>query len=180
MAFELTHAEGHTNVFSSEFTSIIRPISEHLASPAASDRFPSQVVCAVLAAAAAVGSASVLYGSPLGYSAVGYGSPLGYSALGYGSSLGYGAVLSGRLPYAAVAPAAVSRLSQSHSQDELGQYAFDYNAGSSARSELKTADGVVRGSYSYVDANGLPQKVSYVADALGFRTVGTNLPVAGY
>ncbi|KAF0309640.1 Cuticle protein 7 [Amphibalanus amphitrite] len=43
--------------------------------------------------------------------------------------------------------------------------------------EVKTADGVVRGSYSYVDSYGIPQKVSYVSDALGFRVAGTNLPV---
>ena len=75
---------------------------------------------------------------------------------------------------------APATLSQSHAQDELGQYEFGYNAGTSARKELKTADGVVRGSYSYVDSYGIPQKVSYVADALGFRTVGTNIPVPTY
>jgi hypothetical protein len=39
-----------------------------------------------------------------------------------------------------------------------------------------TADGVVRGSYSYVDANGAVQSVNYISDALGFRAVGTNIP----
>ena len=32
--------------------------------------------------------------------------------------------------------------------------------------------------FSYVDAYGIPQKVDYVADALGFRVAATNLPVA--
>jgi len=31
---------------------------------------------------------------------------------------------------------------------------------------------------SYVDAYGVPQTVNYVADALGLRVAGTNLPVA--
>jgi hypothetical protein len=42
--------------------------------------------------------------------------------------------------------------------------------------ETKTADGVVRGSYSYIDANGLLQSVNYISDALGFRAAGTNFP----
>ncbi len=39
--------------------------------------------------------------------------------------------------------------------------------------------GVVEGSYSYVDGHGLPQRVDYVADALGFRASGTNVNVNG-
>ncbi len=36
-----------------------------------------------------------------------------------------------------------------------------------------------QGSYSYIDADGLPQRVDYVADAGGFRVIsGTNLPIA--
>merc|ERR1712147_505666 len=45
------------------------------------------------------------------------------------------------------------------------------------KQELKTADGVTRGSYSYVDANGLVQTVNYLSDAMGFRVAATNLPV---
>ncbi len=47
----------------------------------------------------------------------------------------------------------------------------------SARQETKTADGVVRGSYNYVDDTGRIQTVEYVADAAGFRVAGTNIPV---
>ena len=32
--------------------------------------------------------------------------------------------------------------------------------------------------HSYIDAYGIPQKVDYVADALGFRVAATNVPVA--
>ena len=78
------------------------------------------------------------------------------------------------LPIAA-APAPVG--TQYHSQDEAGQYAFGYTDGSSDRQEVKTADGVVRGSYRYVDSDGLIQTVNYIADALGFRVGATNLPV---
>merc|ERR1712001_319408 len=45
------------------------------------------------------------------------------------------------------------------------------------KQEVKTADGVVRGAYQYVDANGIVQTVNYIADALGFRVGATNLPV---
>merc|ERR1719490_693674 len=75
-----------------------------------------------------------------------------------------------------VAPAAVQG-SQYHAQDDAGQYSFGYNDGSSVKQEIKTADGVVRGAYSYVDSNGIVQNVNYIADALGFRVGATNLPV---
>jgi len=37
---------------------------------------------------------------------------------------------------------------------------------------------VTTGGYQYIDANGLVQTVQYIADGLGFRVQGTNLPVA--
>lgn len=52
-----------------------------------------------------------------------------------------------------------------------------YSGGPSAKSEVKTLDGVTRGSYSYIDANAKLQHVDYVADAGGFRVAATNLPV---
>ena len=67
--------------------------------------------------------------------------------------------------------------SQFHAQDEFGQYNYGYSDENSVKQELKTADGVVRGSYSYVDSDGLLQTVNYIADALGFRVGATNLPV---
>ena len=79
---------------------------------------------------------------------------------------------------APAAPAAPVTQSQYHAQDELGQYNFGYADPNSARVETKTADGVVRGSYNYVDTNGQIQTVQYIADALGFRVAATNLPVA--
>merc|ERR1711963_1014040 len=67
--------------------------------------------------------------------------------------------------------------SQYHAQDDAGQYSFGYNDGSSVKQEIKTAAGVIRGAYSYVDADGIVQNVNYIADALGFRVGATNLPV---
>merc|ERR1711971_1337226 len=67
--------------------------------------------------------------------------------------------------------------SQFHSQDDAGQYNFGLNSVDQTKQEVKTADGGVRGAYSYVDANGLTQSVNYIADALGFRVAATNLPV---
>ncbi|XP_068221058.1 cuticle protein 19.8-like [Palaemon carinicauda] len=67
--------------------------------------------------------------------------------------------------------------SQYHAQDELGQYSFGYSGGPSARSETRDAFGNVRGSYNYIDSEGRIQTQHYVADALGFRVSGTNLPV---
>ena len=80
-------------------------------------------------------------------------------------------------PYTAyAAPAAVS--SQYHAQNELGGYNYGYADGLSTKSETKNALGATVGQYSYLDANGKVQTVSYVADAAGFRVKATNLPVA--
>ncbi|XP_043226602.1 uncharacterized protein LOC122383863 [Amphibalanus amphitrite] len=78
--------------------------------------------------------------------------------------------------YAAPVPAATS--SQYHAQDELGSYSYGYADGLSTKHENKNAYGGTVGSYSYRDANGIVQTVSYVADAAGFRVKATNLPVA--
>lgn len=61
-------------------------------------------------------------------------------------------------PAALLAPTIITAsspvISQYHSQDALGQYTYGYNGGSSAKVETKSLDGVTRGSYSYVDAEG--------------------------
>ncbi|XP_069999242.1 uncharacterized protein [Penaeus vannamei] len=66
--------------------------------------------------------------------------------------------------------------SQYQSLDQYGQYTFGFAGGDLARSETRGADGSVRGSYSYVDEDGRTQTQHYVADELGFRVTGTNLP----
>jgi len=80
-------------------------------------------------------------------------------------------------PAAPVAEPVAAASNQFHAQDELGQYEYGYANEHSVKTEHKTADGVVRGSYSYVDANGVVQRVDYISDALGFRVAATNLPV---
>jgi hypothetical protein len=68
--------------------------------------------------------------------------------------------------------------SQFHAQDEFGQFSFGYENINSAKTETKDAFGVTRGTYQYVDANGLVQTVNYIADDVnGFRVSGTNIPV---
>lgn len=70
-------------------------------------------------------------------------------------------------------------LTQYHSQDGLGQYAYGYNGDLSSKVESKSLDGVTRGSYSYIDADGRLQTVEYTADSVnGFRAAATNLPKA--
>lgn len=72
-----------------------------------------------------------------------------------------------------------SHISQFHSQDGLGQYAYGYNGDLSTKSETRTIDGITRGTYSYIDADGNVQTVEYTADPiLGFRAAATNLPKA--
>lgn len=66
---------------------------------------------------------------------------------------------------------------QYHTQDKLGQYSYGYADPNSQKNEVRLHDGVTRGSYSYLDANGHVQSVSYTADPHnGFNAVGTNFP----
>merc|ERR1712012_1401135 len=86
-------------------------------------------------------------------------------------------------PAPVVAPVPVAPIaapsSQFHAQDEFGQFSFGYQNIDSARTETKDAFGVTRGSYQYVDANGVLQTVNYIADDVnGFRVAATNVPVA--
>merc|ERR1719239_1829690 len=87
----------------------------------------------------------------------------------YASDYGY---TYNALPVVDAAPS-----SQYHSQDDVGQYNYGFSSQDQTKSEIKTADGVTRGAYSYVDANGIVQSVQYISDALGFRVAATNLPV---
>merc|ERR1711926_38344 len=75
--------------------------------------------------------------------------------------------------YAAAAPAS----SQYQAQDEFGNVAYGYQNINSAKQESGNALGGVTGSYTYADEAGV-HTVNYVADALGFRVAGDNLPVA--
>jgi hypothetical protein len=68
--------------------------------------------------------------------------------------------------------------SQYHAQDEIGQYNYGYATADSSKTEVKSADGIVQGTYSYVDANGIVQTTNYISDQWGFRVAATNLPVA--
>ncbi len=81
----------------------------------------------------------------------------------------------------APAPAAVPTVasSQYQAQDEFANFNYGYNNINSAKVETGNAYTGVTGSYKYVDAHGLPQRVDYIADGAGFRITGaTNLPVA--
>jgi len=68
--------------------------------------------------------------------------------------------------------------SQFQAQDELGNIAYGYQNVNSAKQERGNIHGGVEGSYSYIDEAGV-HTVNYVADDLGFRVVGDNLPGAG-
>merc|ERR1712209_11857 len=114
-----------------------------------------------------------------------------YAYLPYASNYGYSVPAAAPAPVAAPVAAPVvasapvvaaatpvdATNSQYHAQDDFGQYNYGYSDPNSVKQEVKTADGVTRGSYSYVDADGIVQTVNYISDALGFRVGATNLPV---
>ena len=73
---------------------------------------------------------------------------------------------------------AVATSSQYHAQDEFGNVSYGYKNPNSAKDEKRDSYGNVVGSYSYVDATGIPKHLSYVADDYGYRVTATNaLPV---
>ncbi|XP_034234033.1 uncharacterized protein LOC117641043 [Thrips palmi] len=93
-------------------------------------------------------------------------------------SVAVGGVLGYPYPYPADYPDIGAVYSQYHAQDELGQYSFGYSGPSAAKHEQKTADGVTRGTYSYVDPLGRLQTRTYTADDVnGFRVAASDLPV---
>merc|ERR1712165_469620 len=80
-------------------------------------------------------------------------------------------------PVVSAAPVAAPASSQFQAQDEFGNIAYGYQNINSAKQESGNAYGGVTGSYTYADEAGV-HTVNYVADALGFRVAGDNLPVA--
>merc|ERR1712213_207398 len=79
-------------------------------------------------------------------------------------------------PVVAAAPVAAPASSQYQAQDEFGNVAYGYQNINSAKQESGNALGGVTGSYTYADEAGV-HTVNYVADGLGFRVAGDNLPV---
>lgn len=67
---------------------------------------------------------------------------------------------------------------QYHAQDVYGQAAYGYAYPGQAASNYRDAFGNQVGSYAYLGPQGKEVRVSYVADALGFRVLSNNLPVA--
>merc|ERR1739848_333326 len=76
-------------------------------------------------------------------------------------------------PYAAAPyalPAAAPYVgSQFHAQDEFKNLNYGYSNLNSAKHEIGNGYAGVNGGYSYVDANGELQTITYVADGAGFR-----------
>jgi hypothetical protein len=118
-------------------------------------------------------------GLPLGYANAGV-LPYAYNGLAY-NNLAVAPLAA--TTYAAgapilAAPIAAPTATQYSAQDEFANFNYGYSNINSAKMESGNGYGGVTGSYSYVDANGIPQTVNYVADALGYRVAATNLPVA--
>lgn len=71
-----------------------------------------------------------------------------------------------------------ANVAQYGSEGGLGIYSYGYTGPLSSGTEAKTSDGITRGGYSYIDANGILQTVRYIADDVnGFRVQATNIPI---
>merc|ERR1711970_745140 len=139
------------------------------------------VACGLAAEEAKVIASPLAYGYPY----AGYGAGYGYAGYPYAAPLAAAAPVAAAAPLAAAAPVAAyapytpySAGSQFHAQDEFGNLNYGYSNLNSAKQEVGNTYGGVNGGYSYVDANGKLQQVTYVADAAGFRVADSCLPVA--
>merc|ERR1719215_660507 len=130
------------------------PYAAAYGAPLAHGYAAAPAVTATYAAAPAVAAAPVAYAAAPAVAA----APVAYAAA----------------PIAA-APSVAS--SQFQAQDEFGNVAYGYQNINSAKQESGNALGGVTGSYTYADEAGV-HTVNYIADALGFRVQGDNLPVA--
>jgi uncharacterized protein affecting Mg2+/Co2+ transport len=173
----------------------------HVDAPAAAVAAAPVEVAAVAAAPVEVAAAPVAVpvaapvATPSAYYAPALAPQVSYSYLPYASNYAYSAQhYSHTVPYVAPAVSVASEAvaaptpivtgtpvdavnSQFHAQDDIGQYNYGFSNPTQTKEEIKTADGVTRGSYSYIDANGIVQTVNYISDAMGFRVAATNLPV---
>merc|ERR1719347_1268907 len=140
-------------------------------------------LCALLSCCLAAEEAAVL--SYPGYPYTGY--PYAYAAPSVAAPVLAAPHVAAPAPVVAAAPAPVAAYapfapytagSQFHAQDEFGNLNYGYTNLLSVKQEAGNTYGGVTGGYSYVDAEGKLQRVTYVADALGFRTHDSRLPVA--
>merc|ERR1712126_792875 len=125
---------------------------------------------------------------PIGYA--GYGAPLGYAGVPIHAAAYAAPVIPAAAPVvAAAAPVAAAPLaavsaettsSQFRAEDEEGNTSYGYQNINNAAQQTGNALTGVQGSYSFRDEAGL-HRVSYVADALGYRVTGRSrrsVPVA--
>lgn len=101
------------------------------------------------------------------------------SLLGSSLALAHGLAVYSSYPlvYTTQGTAVVTPTQQQYqTQDVLGQYAYGYADPHSSKQEVRSLDGITRGSYSYRDAAGKLQTVDYRADEQGFHVAATNLP----
>merc|ERR1712033_41246 len=138
-------------------------------------------VPALTAAAPVVGAQyAAAYAAPAiaapAYAAPAIAAPA-IAAPAYAAPVAAAAPVVAAAPAVAAAPVAASTSSQFQAQDEFGNLAYGYQNVNSAKQERGNTYGGVEGSYTYVDEAGV-HTVNYVADDLGFRVVGDNLPVA--
>merc|ERR1712233_197029 len=136
---------------------------------AAAPAIAAPVATATYAAAAPVVAAAPAISAPV--------APTTYAAAAPAiATAPVAATYAAAAPVVAAAPVAAPASSQFQAQDEFGNIAYGYQNINSAKQESGNAYGGVTGSYTYADEAGV-HTVNYVADALGFRVAGDNLPV---
>ena len=89
------------------------------------------------------------------------------------------ATAAAQLPYGHyAAPYWVGPTSQYHHQDAFGRASYGFSHPGQAANHHRDGLGNQVGSYAYINPEGKHVQVAYTADALGFRVLSNDLPVA--
>merc|ERR1712018_1059305 len=150
----------------------------HTVAPPAPVAAPAAAPLPVVQSAYTAAAAAPVVAPQVSYAYLPYATNYGYNLPATHTVAAAPAVVEAAAPAVVAAPTSVDGAnSQFHAQDDLGQYNYGFAHPTQTKQEVKTADGITRGGYSYIDANGIVQTVNYISDAMGFRVAATNLPV---
>merc|ERR1712241_1248355 len=148
------------------------------AAPVAVEAAPVAAAAPLPVVSQAYTAAAPVVAPQVSYAYLPYATNSGYTLPATQTVVAAPAVVEAAAPAVVAAPTSVDGAnSQFHAQDDLGQHNYGFANPTQTKQEVKTADGVTRGGYSYIDANGIVQTVNYISDAMGFRVAATNLPV---
>lgn len=132
------------------------------------------------------GSVNVQYSAPAGVgtgeehgSSYGTAGTSGFRKSSYSSSGSSGQSYTGPSYGAAASTGTGAKGTYTLKLKPAGEYSYEYNLNDQAKSEIRGADGRVRGQFSFTDPQGVNKAIHYTADEEGFKAQGAHIPTDG-